>query len=307
MIDHQRLHGLIAAPHTPFDATGAVALDVIEQQAAVLSAQGVAGVFVCGTTGEGVSMTNAERRAVVERWCTAAGDELKVIAHVGHTALEDACALARHAEKMGAWAVSSVAPFYFKPFTARDLVDYCAAVAGTVPQLPFYYYHSPGMTGVNVSPVAFLDEGRRIANLAGIKFNDGDLFEYQRCLAYQNGCFDLPFGVDEALIGGLAAGATSAVGSTYNYAAPIYLEMMEAIADGDLATAQACSRKAVAVVELLVKFGAVAAGKALMSLHGVECGAPRPPIRPLTAESRARLLEEAQCLGIGAIVPAVTV
>ena len=172
-------------------------------------------------------------------------------------------------------------------------------IAAAAASLPFYYYHSPGMTGVALSPADFLAHAvPRIPNLAGIKFNDGNLFEYQRCLNFDNGHFDIPFGVDEALIGGLAAGAVGAVGSTYNYAAPIYLEMIEAFQRGDLRAAQACSRKAVEIVELLIEFGGIAAGKAFMALHGIDCGHPRPPLSPLSALERSRLLAAVERLGI---------
>ena len=291
----RRLKGLIAAPHTPFGDDGAIALEVIDQQAELLINQGVAGAFVCGTTGEGASLTNAERRSVATRWVEASRGRLSVIAHVGHTSLDDARSLAQHAESIGVSAISAVAPYYFKPATVGELTGYCAEIACEAPSIPFYYYHSPRMTGVSLSPSAFLVQGgERIPNLAGIKFNDPDLFEYQRCLMVEGGCFDVPFGVDEALIGGLAAGAVGAVGSTYNYAAPLFHRLINAFEQGDMKSAQACSRKAVRIVELLIEFGGIASGKALMSLHGINCGAPRPPIRPLSEGERSRLLAAAE-------------
>ncbi|MDG2125808.1 MAG: dihydrodipicolinate synthase family protein [Verrucomicrobiales bacterium] len=299
MPDLKRLSGLIAAPHTPFDTTGDVALDVIPRQATHLIDQGITGAFVCGTTGEGASLTVAERCAVTERWVSAAGADLKIIAHVGHTSLGDARTLALHAGSCGAWATSAVAPFYFKPPAVHDLTKHCAEIASAAPHIPFYYYHSPGMTGVNLSPTNFLaDAADKIPNLAGIKFNDGDLFQYQRCLAFDNGRFDIPFGVDEALIGGLAAGATSAVGSTYNYAAPIYLELIDAFHRGDMHTARSASQQAVRIVELLIEFGPVAAGKAIMSLHGIDCGSPRSPFSPLAPNTKANLLAAVTEIGL---------
>jgi N-acetylneuraminate lyase len=62
------LTGLIAAPHTPFHPDGSIAYDVIPRQARLLAQNGVAGAFICGTTGEGASRTSDERRRVVEAW-----------------------------------------------------------------------------------------------------------------------------------------------------------------------------------------------------------------------------------------------
>ena len=76
------LPGLVAAPFTPFRADGELALDVVPVQARALVANGVIAAFVCGTTGEGSSMTNDERERVTEAWVAARPAGLKVIAHV---------------------------------------------------------------------------------------------------------------------------------------------------------------------------------------------------------------------------------
>src|SRR5438105_12767987 len=108
------LHGLVAAPHTPMREDGGVHLAPIEQQAQLLVEGGVIAAFVCGTTGEGLSLTIDERKAVAERWVKVAPPSLPVIVHVGHTSVEDARTLATHAQKIGARAFSALAPFFFK-------------------------------------------------------------------------------------------------------------------------------------------------------------------------------------------------
>src|SRR5690242_8217785 len=95
------LGGLIAAPHTPFDAQGALCLSTIEKQAELLAASGVKGAFICGTTGEGLSLTTDERMQVAQRWVEASRGALKVIVHVGHNCQRDAIALAEHADRVG--------------------------------------------------------------------------------------------------------------------------------------------------------------------------------------------------------------
>ena len=190
-------------------------------------------------------------------------------------------------------------PSFLKPPGATELAEFCAGIAAAAPQLAFYYYHIPSLSGVNLSMVEFLDAAKdRIPNLAGIKFTHGDLYEYQLCRAAHGGRFDILWGLDEALLGAIAVGAKGAVGSTYNYAAPIYLDMIEAFDRADLETARACSLKAVRLVEILIKFGVLASGKAIMSLHGVDCGPPCPPLAALTPGKRAQLLSEIEALSI---------
>src|SRR5512137_362417 len=105
------LTGLVAAPHTPMHADGSVNLDAIEKQAARLVADGVTAAFVCGSTGEGVSLTSEERRRVAERWREAIRTRpLKLIVHTGHNSVAEAKALAAHAQESGAHAVGLMAP-----------------------------------------------------------------------------------------------------------------------------------------------------------------------------------------------------
>ena len=90
----------------------------------------------------------------------------------------------------------------------------------------------------------------------------------------------------------------SAVGSTYNYAAPLYNRMIDAFRAGDMAQALACSNKVVAMVELVIKYGVLPAGKAMMSLVGVECGSPRAPVPSLSADSRKELFRSIEKLEV---------
>src|SRR4051794_6940497 len=95
-------------------ADGSLDLDRVEKQAEHLATQGLAGVFVAGTTGEGLSLSVPERQQLAERWCAVAGKRFPVIVHVGHNSLPDAKALAAHAQKAGATAVAAVPPFYYE-------------------------------------------------------------------------------------------------------------------------------------------------------------------------------------------------
>ena len=299
-MDFPKLTGLVAAPHTPMRADGSVNLEAIEKQSARLLADRVTGAFICGSTGEGHSLTTDERGQVAERWREAIGSSpLKLIVHAGHNSMADAIALAAHAQDIEADAVSVMAPCYFKPSTVDDLLDYCAPVAAACEALPFYFYDIPSMTGVNLSMLEFLQKGaERIPNLAGLKFTSSNLMALQECLGFAGERFTILFGSDEMLLATLALGVTGAVGSTYNYCAPLYHRIMAAHAAGDLTTARRLQMRSVALVQVLLRYGVLAGGKAAMTLVGVDCGPVRPPVRRLTEEQKGRLFKEIQALEI---------
>ncbi len=282
-----KLTGLIAAPHTPFNQDNKVNFEAIDQIAALLVEQGVKGAYVCGTTGEGIHCSVEERKAIAERWVKASDNKLDLIIHTGALSITDSLELTRHAETLDILATSAIGPCFFKPASVDDLVDYCAQIAAAAPSKGFYYYHS-GMSGVNLDLEQFLIKGeQKIPNLSGAKFNNMDLYEYQRALRVSGGKFDVPFGVDEFLPAGLAVGAVGAVGSTYNYAAPLYLKIIEAFNNGDQALVATLMDRVIAIIRVLVEYGGVAAGKAAMQLHGIDAGDPRTPIRTLTAAQKA--------------------
>ena len=295
----KKLHGLIAATHTPFHQDGSLKLAVVETQAGHLLKNGVQSVFIGGTTGESHSLALEERRALAKRWSEVArGTELKVIVHVGGNCLADARALAAQAQQLGATAISALAPSYFKP-RSLDLLVACAAdIAAAAPETPFYFYDIPVMTGVNLSMPDFLAQAQeRIPTLAGLKFTNPDLMAFQQCRRVKGGVFDVPWGCDEYLLAALALGATSAVGSTYNFAAPIYHRLWRAFDAGDLATARDEQFRSVQLVAALAPRGFMGAAKAVMQMLGVDVGPARLPNGNLDTTQVAELREELEALG----------
>ena len=293
------LTGLVAATHTPFHADCSLNLGGIERQAAHLLSDKIETVFIGGTTGESHSLTLDERRALAQRWMEVArGTPMRVIVHVGSNCLEDARTLAAHAQQLGALAISALSPSYFKPRDVPALVACAAHIAAAAPATPFYFYDIPPFTGVSLSMPDFLALAReRIPTLAGLKFSNPDLMAFQLCLRADGGRWTVPFGCDEFLLAALALGATSAVGSTYNFAAPIYHRLIAAFARGDLAAAREEQFRSVRLVQLLAGCGFMGAAKALMGMLGVEVGPARLPHSNPTPEQNAKLRTELETLG----------
>ena len=291
--------GLVAATHTPFHPDGSLNLDRIEDQARHLEDRGVKAVFIGGTTGESLSLTLEERRQLTRRWAEVmTGSTLKLVVHVGHNCLPEAQTLARDAEAAQAHAIAALAPNFFKPASVPDLAGFCQAIASQAPSTPFYYYDIPAMTGVRLPMTEFLELGRAaIPTLAGIKFTNPDLAMLQECLAFDEGAMYILYGNDETLTAGLGMGVAGAIGSTYNFAAPISHRVMQAFQRGDLATAQTEQRKTVKLVRLCSRFGYMAAAKSIMKFLGIDCGPVRSPLRALSDAETAQLREQLEEAG----------
>ena len=282
----QQLHGLIAAPFTPMLGDGSLNLVLIPAYYEMLKANKVTGAFICGSTGEGVSLSMEERKAVAEAWasCTKNDSDFTVMTLLGGTSLADCKELALHAREVGLEAVSFTAPYYFKPANVEILAQCCEEIAAAVPDLPFYYYHIPVLTGVGFAMYDLLQAiDGRIPNFEGIKYTHEDFMDFLSCIRFKNGKYNMLWGRDENMLPALALGTKAAVGSTYNYAAPLYNNLIEAFANGDLATAQELQQQSIDMIRLLGKYGGMGTGKAYMKMIGMDCGTFRLPIKNLTA------------------------
>ena len=279
-----KTEGLIPATYTPLHPDGSLNTDLIPAYAKHLKAAGVAGVFICGTTGEGLLLNLEARKALAEAWAPHGDAGFRVMVHVGAAACKDACELAAHAQAVGANAIGAMGPNFLPPNRLNELIVWCREVAAAGGELPFYYYHIPQVSGVQASMIGFLQEAQQqIPTLAGIKYSHPDLMELAQCVAADAGRWDILFGRDEILISGMALGIRGAVGSTYNYMAPHFLRIIAAYDAGDHALALELQVKAIAAIDLLIRYGGgVGGGKPLMKLIGLDCGPVCRPVRPLS-------------------------
>jgi N-acetylneuraminate lyase len=213
-----------------------------------------------------------------------------------------------YAQQIGLYGISFTAPFYFKPADAATLAAMCIEIAGVVPAMPFYYYHIPVLTGVNIAMYDLLQaiDGKS-ANFAGIKYTHEDFMDFLSCLRYKNGRYDMLWGRDENMLPALSLGAKGAVGSTFNYAAPLYHRLMEAFDKNDLATARALQQQSIDMIRLLGKYGGIATGKAYMKLVGLDCGMFRLPVTNMNEEAFTAFSREVEALGFSSYASRIPV
>jgi N-acetylneuraminate lyase len=221
-----------------------------------------------------------------------------VIGHVGGNSIEDARGLARRARERRFAAISTLPPSYFKPANLNQLVDWCAVISAEAPELPFYYYDIPSMSGVSFPIERLLvDAAARIPNFAGVKFTNLDLVSYRRSLDVAGDRFDLPWGTDEALLGALATGARGAVGSSYNWAPRLYVSLIDAFRRGDLGEARRLQSISIAMIDAIAATGFIGTAKALLCRLGVPVGHARSPLSKPTPDQMETLLSRLGDLG----------
>ena len=277
----KKIDGLIAAPFTPMNKDGSLNLDLIQPYYELLVRNGNTGAFIIGSTGEGQSLSLAEKKSVIEKWTAVSkgNENFAVIALLASNSLVDCKDLAVHAEASGIHGVAFTSPSYFKAGSAPILAACCREVAAACPHTAFYYYHIPVLSGCNIPVYDLLKAvGNTIPNFVGVKYTHEDFMDFLSCMNYENCRYNMLWGRDENLINSLVLGCRGGVGSTYNYAAPLYHDLIAAYDAGDFEKAKSLQQQSIDMIRLLGKYGGIATGKAFMKMIGLDCGAFRLPV-----------------------------
>lgn len=294
------IEGLISAPFTPFDTEGNLNLSIIPAYYQLLKSNKVTGAFICGSTGEGVSLTFQEKVSVMKAWTvfTKNDPDFALIMFLGGTNIKECQELAKIAEQEGVDAISFTSPYYFKPANVKQLALCCKEIAAVAPNTDFYYYHIPVLTGGNYAMIDLLNEiDGLIPTFKGIKYTHEDFMDFLSCMNFKGGKYNMLWGRDENMLSSLVLGCKGAVGSTYNYAAPLYTDLIAAFERGDLEAANALQQKSIDMIRLLGKYGGIATGKAYMKLVGIDCGEFRLPIANMSASSFELFQKDVEALG----------
>ena len=294
------IRGPVAAVHTPFDDKGRLSTKVIPAYAAHLRSSGIRTVYVCGSTGESLALSVAERRSTLEAWMSTSGEDLRVIAHVGSNAIPDCLELARHADSIGVDGISAMNPTFGRAADVGGLIKHHAQIAEAGGGRPYLIYEISAFGGVAfpASEVVATAIGR-VPGFAGLKFTSSDLIQLQLSLelAATHG-LQIFFGSDEQLLAGLVLGCTAAIGSTYGYAPEPAHAVFAAFERGDLNAARIAQRRIAKLVVPLLRHGVLRTGRTLLECAGIPIGPPRSPERRLDPTERATVLAELSPLGI---------
>lgn len=291
-----RLAGLTAAAFTPMKNDAIPDIGRIPGLVEHLLRDGVSALYVLGSTGEGISLTLRERQQIAAAFVQAAAGRVPVVVHVGHNSLQEAQTLARHAQQIGASAISAVPPCYFRPDSTRSLVDCLATITAGAPDLPFYYYHIPAKTGVELDLNDFLHlASQQLHSLVGVKFSDTRLHAVSACPYTDR--YDFLCGVDEMLLSAWMTGMRGAVGTTYNFAAPLYNRLITCCEQGQIEEARRYQERASTMINVILKTCGRPGFKAVMGLIGQDCGPHRLPHSTATSAQISEMHQALEAIG----------
>jgi 4-hydroxy-tetrahydrodipicolinate synthase len=289
------LQGAMTAIVTPFKADGTLDIPALESMARWQVEQGINGLVPCGTTGEGATLDDDEKREVFATVVKAVGGRVPVVAGVGSNSTRATLASARIAAEAGADALLVVTPYYNKPNRSGMIAHY-EAVAN-VSDLPIVVYNVPGRTGQNLGAELTL----RLAQIPGIvavKEASGNLDQMAAIIEGRPDSFALLSGDDALTLPAIALGADGVISVVSNEAPEEMAQMVEAALKSDFERARRIHYRLLPLMRAnFIETNPVPV-KTAMELLGC-CGAwLRPPLGPASEGTREKLLEALRKAGL---------
>jgi N-acetylneuraminate lyase len=286
------VRGVIPAVLTVFDKDENLDEQGMRELIRFLLKQKVHGLYLTGSTGEGFLMDESERMKVVEIVIDEVKGKVPVMVHVGAISTKISIRLAKHAEKVGADAISSVPPFYWR-FSDDQVFNYYKDISEAT-SLPMVVYNVPlaGVMGLGL-----IERLATIKNVKGVKYTAQTHYEITQLKDKVGKDFMIYSGSDEMALSGLLAGSDGIIGSYYNVIPDLFLKLFKAVETKKMDLAQTYQIKAVHIIMNTLKYGSMMAVMKLMLRHyGVNAGYARRPFNNFSKEKEIEILKDLKLL-----------
>jgi dihydrodipicolinate synthase/N-acetylneuraminate lyase len=276
--------GVLPAMATPLSDDGyQVDVDAVPRLVEFLIAAGVSGLFVGGTTGEGILLDVSQRMTLHETAAGALAGRVPLLLHVGTNNTRDTQTLIDHAKATGADGIVVITPtFYGLPDDV--LLDYFRAMALRAGSTPFLVYDIPHMAINGVSATLLEQLRRSVSNFAGIKCSRPDAQVVRQLIDVADGEALVLAGNERIALGSLALGATGIISGLATAIPEPFVAMAKAFVSGDLERARGEQQRINRLLDLLPAGQRIGAIKLILEQRGIiPTGRPVPPRRMPTA------------------------
>jgi len=291
-----KLEGILPALYTCYDAHGEVTDRGLAELLAFYIDRGCRGFFVGGSTGEGLLQGVEERCRFLEAVVKTVSGQVPVIAHVGALATRDACELARFAARVGADAVGSVLPVYYR-VGIEATAAYYRAIAEAA-ELPLLVYYLAGASEEKLDAAVFAEKLAALPRVFALKYTSPDLETFGEIAELTQGRLCMVIGRDQLLLPALTMGADAAIGANYCCMPELFVAVYDCFRAGRIGEARKLMARGFRIIKLLHrKYPKMDAVREILRMRGFETGHCRGPIPRFPPERREELRADLERLG----------
>ncbi len=280
----KKYEGIFPAFYACYDENGDVSRERAKAMTQYFIDKGVQGLYVGGSSGECIYQNLEERKATLEAVMEVAKGKICVIAHVACNSTRDSKILAAHAESLGVDAIAAIPPIYFR-LPDKAVAKYWSDISDAAPNTDFFIYNIPQLAGTMLNPT-LLKEMCKNPRVVGVKNSSPSA---QDIATWRRENIVVLNGPDEQLLAGLAMGACGGIGGTYAVMPELFLKIITAFEEKDIALATEIQDEVYKIIELLCASSAsmYAVAKGVLRLQGIDIGSVREPFLPLSDDDTA--------------------
>lgn len=279
---------LLTAMVTPFNADGSINYEAGADFADWLLANGSDGLVVEGSTGEAATMDMDEKIKFMQTIVARVKGRAKIVAGAGTNCTASTIDLVKKMEACGVDGVLVVGPYYNKP-TQEGYYQHFAAVAKAT-KLPIIVYNVPGRTGGNIAPETVARLAADFSNIVAIKEAAGNVAQTAELYRVLPEDFSIYSGDDGLILPFLSVGACGLISVLANVNGNIMQQLMQAYSEGRVKDAADINKVMVPLAKaMFVESNPIPIKAAVTKVTGIEAGAPRLPLTPISAAAEAKL------------------
>lgn len=290
----KKFQGVIPALITPLNADDSIRVDVLKELLEYLIEKGADGFYIGGATGEGLNLRREERMILAEESVRQVNGRVPCIVQIASTDFSEAVALAKHAEQIGADAISATPPLFFR-YDEDDVYQYYKGLADAV-HIPMMIYYNPSAGfAINADFAARCFE---VDNITAIKWTSSDYYGMMRLKDLTHGEMNIINGPDEMLLMGLTAGADGGIGTTYNFQLDRIKAIYQKFLAGDIEGARAEQIAADRVIFALLSYMGIPATKVILEEMGFAVGDATMPMKRYSETEKAEIIRKMKQAGL---------
>lgn len=279
---------LLTAMVTPFNADGSINYEAGADFADWLLANGSDGLVVEGSTGEAATMDMDEKIKFMQTIVARVNGRAKIVAGAGTNCTASTIDLVKKMEACGVDGVLVVGPYYNKP-TQEGYYQHFAAVAKAT-KLPIIVYNVPGRTGGNIAPETVARLAADFSNIVAIKEAAGNVAQTAELYRVLPEDFSIYSGDDGLILPFLSVGACGLISVLANVNGKLLQQLMQAYSEGRVKDAADLNKVMVPLAKaMFIESNPIPIKAAVTKVTGIEAGAPRLPLTPISAAAEAKL------------------
>lgn len=280
---------------TPFKNDSSIDFGSLGRLVENLISNSVDYLVVLGTTGESVTQSKDEKRAVIDHVIEVNNGKVPVVVGMGGNCTREIVDDITKNRFEGIDGILSVAPYYNKP-SQKGIYDHFKTIAGASP-VPVIIYNVPGRTSINIEAGTTIRLANEVRNIAAVKEASGNLEQIMQIIKNIPSGFHVISGDDTITLPVISVGGSGVISVLANAYPGEWSNMINNALNNNYRKAREIHYQFVDLISLLFTDGNPAGIKATLSIMGLIQNQLRLPLTPVSRQVFNQIKQAIEVIG----------